>query len=150
MRVFVQRVNKAKVSINNNLHSEIGKGLLVLLGIGNNDSEDDIQWLADKIVKLRIFDDPNGVMNLSVLDVGADILLISQFTLLASTKKGARPSYTKAAKPDTAELMYEKFIERTAEKLGKLPHTGKFGADMQISLVNDGPVSLFIDSKLRE
>jgi D-tyrosyl-tRNA(Tyr) deacylase len=150
MRVFVQRVNKAKVSINNNLHSEIGKGLLVLLGIGNNDSEDDIQWLADKIVKLRIFDDPNGVMNLSVLDVGADILLISQFTLLASTKKGARPSYTKAAKPDTAELMYEKFIERTAEKLGKLPYTGKFGADMQISLVNDGPVSLFIDSKLRE
>lgn len=150
MRVLIQRVSEASVKINDKINGQIGQGLLILIGIENEDTIDDIQWLTDKIIKLRIFDDENGVMNLSVMDVNAQVLLISQFTLHASTKKGARPSYIKAAKPDIAIPLYEKFITIMEEKMSKKPATGEFGADMKVGLINDGPVTIWIDSKNRE
>lgn len=150
MRVVVQKVSEAKVTVNGKLVSSIGKGLLVLLGIEDADVEDDIDWLVKKIVQLRIFNDENGVMNRSVQEVDGDIIVVSQFTLHANTKKGNRPSYIRAAKPDFAVPMYEKFIARTEEVLGKKVGTGIFGATMDVSLVNDGPVTLIIDSKQKD
>lgn len=150
MRVLIQRVSEASVKINGEINGQIGIGLLVFIGIEDEDSEEDIQWLTDKIIKLRVFDDENGVMNLSVMDVNGDVLLISQFTLHASTRKGARPSYIKAAKPDIAVPLYEKFIEVLHQKMNKKPATGAFGADMKVSLINDGPVTIWIDSKNKE
>jgi len=150
MRVVIQRVTSANVTINHNIRSEIGKGLLVLAGIEDADTGDDIEWLSGKITQLRIFDDNAGVMNLSVKDIGADILLISQFTLHASTKKGNRPSYIKASKPEIAIPLYEKLIIQLEKDMGKSIYTGEFGADMKVSLLNDGPVTIIIDSKNRE
>jgi D-tyrosyl-tRNA(Tyr) deacylase len=150
MRIIIQRVTKAQVHIDNKLFSEIGNGLLVLLGIEDADSEEDINWLAQKIVNLRVFNDENGVMNISLLDANADILLVSQFTLFASTKKGNRPSYIKASKPEFAIPLYKKMIAKLEELLGKKIATGTFGADMQISLTNNGPVTIMIDSKMKE
>jgi D-tyrosyl-tRNA(Tyr) deacylase len=150
MRIIIQRVTKAQVHIENTLFSEIGNGLLILLGIEDADTEEDINWLAQKIVNLRVFNDENGVMNISLIDANADILLVSQFTLFASTKKGNRPSYIKASRPDFAIPLYEKMIAKLEELLGKKIATGSFGADMQISLTNNGPVTIMIDSKLKE
>ena len=150
MRIIIQRVTKAQVHIDNKLFSEIGNGLLVLLGIEDADSEEDINWLAQKIVNLRVFNDENGVMNISLIDANADILLVSQFTLFASTKKGNRPSYIKASRPEFAIPLYEKMIAKLEELLGKKIATGTFGADMQISLTNNGPVTIMIDSKMKE
>lgn len=150
MRIIIQRVTKAQVHIDNKLFSEIGNGLLVLLGIEDADSEEDINWLAQKIVNLRVFNDENGVMNISLIDANADILLVSQFTLFASTKKGNRPSYIKASRPEFAIPLYEKMIAKLEELLVKKIATGTFGADMQISLTNNGPVTIMIDSKLKE
>lgn len=150
MRIIIQRVTKAQVHIDNKLFSEIGNGLLVLLGIEDADSEEDINWLAQKIVNLRVFNDENGVMNISLIDANFDILLVSQFTLFASTKKGNRPSYIKASRPEFAIPLYEKMIAKLEELLGKKIATGTFGADMQISLTNNGPVTIMIDSKLKE
>lgn len=150
MRVLIQRVNKASVTISNEIKSEIGHGLLVLIGIENEDEQEDIDWLSDKILKLRVFDDERGVMNLSVMDVDAEIMLISQFTLHASTRKGARPSYIKAARPEIAIPLYEEFIRSIRLKSGKDPATGEFGAHMKVALTNDGPVSIWIDSKKKE
>lgn len=150
MRIIIQRVTKAQVHIDNKLFSEIGNGLLVLLGIENADSEEDINWLAQKIVNLRVFNDENGVMNISLIDANADILLVSQFTLFASTKKGNRPSYIKASRPEFAIPLYEKMIAKLEELLVKKIATGTFGADMQISLTNNGPVTIMIDSKMKE
>ena len=150
MRILIQRVTKASVTIDAQMHSEIGGGLLVFIGIENEDDESDVDWLTEKLLKLRIFDDELGVMNLSVLDVGAQIMLISQFTLHASTKKGARPSYIKAARPEKAIPLYELFINMIEEKSKKRPCTGVFGADMKVALVNNGPVTIWIDSKNRE
>ena len=150
MRAIIQRVTQAQVQIDGKLFSEIGNGLLVLLGIEDADSEDDINWLAQKIVNLRVFNDENGVMNISVIDANFDILLVSQFTLFASTKKGNRPSYIKASRPEFAIPLYEKMIAKLEEILGKKIATGTFGADMQISLTNNGPVTIMIDSKLKE
>ena len=150
MRIIIQRVTKAQVHIDNKLFSEIGNGLLVLLGIEDADSEEDINWLAQKIVNLRVFNDENGVMNISFLDANADILLVSQFTLFASTKKGNRPSYIKASRPEFAIPLYEKMIVKLEELISKKIATGTFGADMQISLTNNGPVTIMIDSKMKE
>ena len=150
MRIVIQRVSEASVKISNNVQGEIGYGLLVLLGIENADTIEDVEWLCNKIINLRIFNDENGIMNLSLNQVDGEILLISQFTLHASTKKGNRPSYIKAARPETAIPLYENFIEDLAKKMGKAPKTGKFGADMKVSLVNDGPVTIIIDSKNKE
>jgi D-tyrosyl-tRNA(Tyr) deacylase len=150
MRALVQRVKKASVSIEENQYSSIGKGLLVLLGVGEQDQHSDLEWLAGKISQLRIFDDENGMMNLSVRDAGGEILLVSQFTLFASTVKGNRPSYIRAARPEQAIPLYEEMIVRLSEQLGKQVQTGLFGADMQVELINDGPVTIFIDSANRE
>lgn len=150
MRVIIQRVTQAQVQIDGKLFSEIGNGLLVLLGIEDADSDEDINWLAQKIVNLRVFNDENGVMNISLIDANFDILLVSQFTLFASTKKGNRPSYIKASRPEFAIPLYEKMIIKLEEQLGKKIATGTFGADMQISLTNNGPVTIMIDSKLKE
>jgi D-tyrosyl-tRNA(Tyr) deacylase len=150
MRLVIQRVSQASVTIENSLKSSIGTGLLVLLGIEEADAEEDIQWLSQKLVNLRIFNDEGGVMNLSVKETGWDILLISQFTLLASTKKGNRPSYIHAARPEKAVPLYEAFIAQVTMDLGKPVFTGEFGADMKVALVNDGPVTILIDSKNRE
>ena len=150
MRAIIQRVTHAQVNIDGKLFSEIGNGLLVLLGIEDADSDEDINWLAQKIVNLRVFNDENGVMNISLLDSNFDILLVSQFTLFASTKKGNRPSYIKASRPEFAIPLYEKMIAKLEELLGKKIGTGTFGADMQISLTNNGPVTIMIDSKLKE
>ena len=150
MRAVIQRVSSASVVINNAIRSSINKGLLVLLGIEAADTNEDIQWLSGKLVNLRIFDDENGVMNLDLTAVEGDVLLISQFTLHAATKKGNRPSYIKAAKPDIAIPIYEKMIAQLQEDLGKAIGTGVFGADMKVSLVNDGPVTIIIDTKNRE
>lgn len=150
MRIIIQRVTSASVSIDNKLFSSIGNGLLVLLGIEDSDTEEDLTWLAQKIVNLRIFNDENGVMNVSLLDAKKEILLVSQFTLFASTKKGNRPSYIKASKPDIAIPLYEKMIATLNQLTNQPIATGVFGADMQISLINDGPVTIMIDSKLRE
>jgi len=150
MRLLLQRVTSARVDIANIGHGAIGHGLLVFIGIAPDDSPEDIEWLVSKTVQLRIFNDSDGVMNRSILDVGGDILLVSQFTLHASTRKGNRPSYTAAARPETAIPLYEAFHRQLAERLGRTVPTGVFGADMQVHLVNDGPVTLWIDSKNRE
>jgi len=150
MRAVIQRVSSASVSIENQIVGSIQQGLLVLLAIEENDSDDDLLWLSGKIVRLRIFNDDSGVMNRSVADVNGGILLISQFTLFASTRKGNRPSYTRAAPPEIAIPLYEKFIAQLAADFGKSIQTGRFGADMQVSLTNDGPVTLIVDSKLKE
>lgn len=150
MRAVIQRVSRASVTIDGKTHSQIGKGLLVLLGIEDADISEDIDWLSSKIVNLRIFDDANGVMNESVKDRGGDIILVSQFTLHASTKKGNRPSYIKASKPEIAIPLYEKMIQRLSVDLGKTIGTGIFGADMKVELLNDGPVTIVIDTKNRE
>lgn len=150
MRVIIQRVLSASVTINGVLNGAIKTGLMVLIGIEETDSQDDITWLSNKMVNLRIFDDETGIMNHSVKEVNGDILLISQFTLHASTKKGNRPSYIKAAKPEIAILLYNQMIQQLTNDLGKSIATGIFGADMQVSLINNGPVTIFIDSKNRE
>jgi D-aminoacyl-tRNA deacylase len=150
MRAVIQRVSKASVTIDEALHSQIGAGLLVLIGIEDADTKDDIEWLSAKIVNLRIFNDDKGVMNLSVKETGGDVLLVSQFTLQASTKKGNRPSYIRASKPDVATPMYEKMILQLTNDLGKTIATGVFGADMKVELLNDGPVTILIDSKNKE
>jgi D-tyrosyl-tRNA(Tyr) deacylase len=150
MRTVIQRVNRASVSINNKRKSEIGPGLLVLLGIEESDNQNDIEWLASKIVQLRIFSDNNDVMNLSVLDTLGSIMVISQFTLHAKTKKGNRPSYIRAAPPDIAVPVYNSFISRLSVLLGKEVATGEFGAMMEVELINDGPVTIIIDTKEKE
>lgn len=150
MRVIIQRVSEASVSIHGKLKSSIGLGLLILSGIEDADTIEDIEWLSAKITNLRIFNDENNVMNLSVKDVNGDIIIVSQFTLHASTKKGNRPSYLKAAKPEIAIPLYEKMILQLQIDLGKAIQTGEFGADMKVSLVNDGPVTITIDSKNKE
>lgn len=150
MRAIIQRVTHASVTINGNLKAEINSGLLVLIGIEDADTDDDILWLSNKIVHLRIFDDENKIANISVKDVGGDILLVSQFTLHANTKKGNRPSYIKASKPPIAIPMYEKMIIQLEKDLGKKIFTGEFGADMQVQLLNDGPVTIWVDTKMRE
>jgi D-tyrosyl-tRNA(Tyr) deacylase len=150
MRAVIQRVSSASVKIGGALKSTIGKGLLVLVGIEDADNAEDIEWLSSKIVNLRIFNDATDVMNLSVKDINGEILLVSQFTLHSSTKKGNRPSYIKASKPEIAIPLYEKFIERLEFALVKPVQTGVFGADMKVSLVNDGPVTICIDTKNKE
>lgn len=150
MRIVVQRVSSSSVTIEGNVKSSIGHGLLVLLGIEDADTDEDIEWLCGKICRLRIFNDAEGVMNVSVTEAGGDILVVSQFTLHASTKKGNRPSYIKAARPEFAIPMYEKFVVALEKESGKKVFTGEFGADMKVALVNDGPVTIIIDSKNRE
>jgi D-tyrosyl-tRNA(Tyr) deacylase len=150
MRAVIQRVSRASVTIGDKIKSEIQKGLVVLLGIEETDNDADIEWLCTKIVNLRIFNDSNEVMNLPVLEVGGNLMVISQFTLFAKTKKGNRPSYIRAAHPDIAVPLYEKFLARLSELSGKEVLTGEFGAMMQIELVNDGPVTIIIDTKERE
>ncbi|HLP93532.1 MAG TPA: D-aminoacyl-tRNA deacylase [Saprospiraceae bacterium] len=150
MRTVIQRVSKASVTIEGVEKSSIGWGLLVLLGIENEDSEEDIQWLCKKIAALRIFSDDAGLMNLSVQDIKGSIIVVSQFTLFASTKKGNRPSFIRSAKPDFAIPLYEKFVETLRAESGLPVLTGEFGADMKVSLLNDGPVTILIDSKNRE
>lgn len=150
MRVLIQRVSKATVTIENKVKSHISKGLLILVGIENADNEEDIEWITNKIVNIRLFDDENGVMNISPIDCKADIMIVSQFTLYASTKKGNRPSYIKASKPDIAIPLYERFCNVISTKIGKSVETGEFGANMQVELINDGPVTIWIDSKNRE
>lgn len=150
MRIVIQRVKKASVSIQNKIHSAIGQGMLILLGIEDADDFSDADWLISKIIKLRIFDDEQGIMNLSINQVKGEILLISQFTLHASTKKGARPSYIKAAHPDKAIPLYESFVQELQKQLEAEVKTGIFGAEMQVELINDGPVTIIIDSKNRE
>jgi D-tyrosyl-tRNA(Tyr) deacylase len=150
MRAVIQRVSSAHVVIGETIKSAIGRGLLVLLAIEEADTPEDLEWLSGKIVRLRIFDDPAGVMNLSAQETQAEILLISQFTLFASTKKGNRPSYTRSARPETAIPLYERFIIRLTADLGRPIQTGEFGADMKVTLNNDGPVTIIIDSKNRE
>jgi D-tyrosyl-tRNA(Tyr) deacylase len=150
MRVVIQRVCHAGVTIDGRVRADIGVGLLVLVGIEDADTADDAAWLAGKIVNLRIFNDEDGVMNRSVKESGGDILLISQFTLHAGTKKGNRPSYIRASKPEYAIPLYRQMIDRLGEELGKPVFTGEFGADMKVELLNDGPVTIWIDSKNRE
>ena len=149
MRAVIQRVSKASVTIDNKIHAAIDNGLLVLLGIEDADTTEDLEWLSAKIVNLRIFNDENRVMNISVKDVNGDILVVSQFTLHASTKKGNRPSYIKASKPDVAIPLYEKFLQRLSNDLDKNIGSGIFGADMKVELINDGPVTIVIDTKNR-
>ena len=150
MRTVIQRVNYASVTINGVVKSAIGGGLLVLVGVEDADTEEDIQWLCKKIVGLRVFDDENGVMNKNIVDAGGDILVISQFTLFASTKKGNRPSYIRAAKPDVSIPLYEQFCNELSIALGKPVGTGEFGADMKVELLNDGPVTICMDTKNKE
>ena len=150
MRAVIQRVAHANVSIGGHIKGQIARGLLVLIAVEDADKTEDIEWLSGKIVRLRIFPDDEGLMNRSVHDIGGEILLISQFTLFASTKKGNRPSYTRAARPEIAVPIYEAFKTRLAIDLGKPPQTGEFGADMQVTLLNDGPVTIIIDSKTKD
>jgi D-tyrosyl-tRNA(Tyr) deacylase len=150
MRAVIQRVSHASVTISGALHADIQAGLLVLLGIEGSDTSEDISWLSKKIVQMRLFNDAQGVMNRSVLDTGGELLLVSQFTLHAYTKKGNRPSYMRAAGPQVALPLYEEMIRQLSHDLGKEVKTGEFGADMQVSLVNDGPVTILIDTKHRE
>lgn len=150
MRIVIQRVRNASVSIDGAINGAIGVGLMVLVGVEEGDSKEDAHWLAEKTVALRIFNDENGVMNRSVLDVGGEILSVSQFTLTASTRKGNRPSYIRAAKHELATKLYEEYNAVLTARLGKPVPTGIFGADMQVALVNDGPVTIIIDSRLRE
>lgn len=149
MIAVIQRVTRASVTIGGNVNAAIGTGLLVLVGIEDADDDTDIEWLSSKIVNLRIFNDSGGVMNLSVADAGGDIIIVSQFTLHASTKKGNRPSYLKASKPEVAIPRYEQFVDAVSQALGKAVQTGEFGADMEVELVNDGPVTIVIDTKNR-
>ena len=149
MKAIIQRVTKASVKIDNKVVSEIQNGLLLLLGIGYEDSDEDINWLVGKVANLRIFNDQKGIMNTSLIEIGGDCIVVSQFTLLANTKKGNRPSYIKAAKPEIAIPLYESFINTLENKLGKKVGAGIFGADMQIELCNDGPVTIAIDTKNR-
>lgn len=150
MRIVIQRVSQASVVIEGKTNAEIGKGFLILLGIENEDGIEDIEWLCRKITQLRIFSDAEGKMNLSIQDVEGEVIVVSQFTLHASTKKGNRPSYIRAARPEVAIPMYEKFVSTLGDKLGRGVQTGEFGADMKVSLLNDGPVTIIIDSKNRE
>ncbi len=150
MRIVVQRVSEASVSIDGKVNGKIGKGVLLLIGIEDDDSKEDISWLVNKILKMRIFNDDAGVMNCSLQDINAEVLVISQFTLHASTKKGNRPSYLKAAKPDIAVPLYENFILEIEGQLDKKVESGIFGADMKVALINDGPVTIIIDSKSKE
>ena len=150
MRAVIQRVSEASVTIDGRVKSHVGPGLLVLLGVGHEDGQEDIDWLVRKVAALRIFDDAEGVMNLSVTESGGEALVVSQFTLMASTKKGARPSYLGAAGHEKAVPLYEKFCEALSAAIGKPVGTGEFGADMKVSLVNDGPVTICIDTKNRE
>lgn len=150
MRLVIQRVKEASVTVNKEFISKVQKGLLILIGIEDNDADEDIDWLANKVVNLRIFDDENGVMNKSIKDTYGDILVVSQFTLFASTKKGNRPSYIKASRPNFAIPMYDKFCDKLKILLDKDIKKGIFGADMQVFLINDGPVTILIDSKNRE
>lgn len=150
MKSVIQRVSSASVTINNIVKGKIGNGLLILLGMEVSDTEKDIEWLSGKISRLRIFSDENGAMNLSVADIGGELLLISQFTLHANTKKGNRPSFIKAAKPEIAIPLYKKFISQLEKDLEKSIQTGEFGANMQVQLINDGPITIIIDSKNRE
>ncbi len=150
MRVVIQRVNKARLLINNEVYSSINQGLVILLGIEEADQEEDVQWLCGKINRLRVFDDSAGVMNHSVQDIEGEMLVVSQFTLFASTKKGNRPSYIRAARPETAIPLYEKFVETLRFESGLKVATGSFGAMMQIELTNEGPVTILIDSKQKE
>lgn len=150
MRVVIQRVSSASVTIDDKIVAEIQKGLLVLVGIEDADTQEDIDWLTAKIAKIRIFGDENEVMNLSVQDVDGDIIVVSQFTLHAATKKGNRPSYIKASKPEIAIPLYENFVRKLESEIGKKVQTGQFGADMKVGLINDGPVTIIIDSKNRE
>ncbi len=150
MRVLIQRVSNASVTIDGNIKSSIEKGLLVFVGIEDEDNQEDIDWLSNKIIQLRIFDDEKKIPNISVKDSSGDILLVSQFTLHAQTKKGNRPSYIKAARPAIAIPLYERLVLQLQNDLGKQVFTGEFGADMKVSLVNDGPVTIWIDSKMRE
>ena len=150
MRTLIQRVLKASVTINNNKKAEIGQGLLILVGIGNEDTEEDIEWLTHKIANLRIFDDEDGVMNKSIIEVKGEILIVSQFTLMASYKKGNRPSWINAAKHNLSIPLYKKFCRQMAEAIGQKVQTGEFGADMKVALINDGPVTIFMDTKNKE
>lgn len=150
MRVVIQKVTHCSVEIDGKIKSSIGRGLLVLVGVEDRDTDADIEWLSNKIVNMRIFEDANNVMNLSVKDVDGEILIVSQFTLQASTKKGNRPSYIKASKHDFAIPMYEKFCAKVSADLGKTVGTGEFGADMKVSLLNDGPTTIFMDSQNKE
>ncbi len=150
MRLLIQRVQNASVTIDGKEHSSIGKGLLVLVGIENSDTQEDIDWLTGKLLRLRIFDDENGVMNLDVQQTGGDVMVVSQFTLFASTKKGNRPSYLRSAPEAISRPMYEKFVASVEQALGKKVATGEFGADMKVALTNDGPVTIWIDSHCKE
>ena len=150
MRLLIQRVAEASVTIEGRIHSQIGKGLLVLVGIEEADNDEDIAWLVGKLLRLRIFDDEAGVMNLDVQQIGGEIMVVSQFTLHASTKKGNRPSYFRAAPEAISRPMYERFVQAVAEASGKRVATGEFGADMKVALINDGPVTIWIDSRNRE
>ncbi len=150
MRILIQRVAQASVTIEGSIHGEIGRGMLILLGIENEDTQDDVNWLVQKVCGLRIFSDEEGKMNLSGADVNSEFLVISQFTLHASTKKGNRPSYIKAARPETAIPLYDYFIEQLKQQSNAKVATGIFGADMQVALINDGPVTIWIDSKTKE
>lgn len=150
MRIVIQRVSEASVSIKGTMKSAIQQGFLILLGIGEDDSEDDIEWLVKKVVNLRVFDDEQGVMNKSILDINGEILVVSQFTLMASYKKGNRPSYIHAAKHEISSPLYQQFCERLSAQLGKEVGTGEFGADMQVKLVNDGPVTICMDTHNKE
>jgi D-tyrosyl-tRNA(Tyr) deacylase len=150
MRTVIQRVSRASVKIEGEIRSEIGTGLLILTGIEESDDDSDVEWLCNKIVRLRIFNDNNNIMNLSVQDIGGGILAISQFTLHAKTRKGNRPSYIRAASPETAIPLYNKFVSRLSQLMGKETGTGEFGAMMQVELINDGPVTIMIDTKEKE
>ncbi len=150
MRVLIQRVKRASVTIEGNIKSQIANGMLILVGIEEEDTQEDISWLVKKCTNLRIFDDEQGVMNRSVMDVQGEVLAVSQFTLMASTKKGNRPSYIRAAKPEISVPLYESFCNEMETALGRPIQTGVFGADMQVELINDGPVTIFIDSKNKE
>lgn len=150
MRLVIQRVREAQMNIEGEIYSQINQGLMVLIGVEEADSTEDIEWLVAKMIKMRIFDDENGVMNLDVSQIGGEIMLVSQFTLHASTRKGNRPSYIKAAGEAISRPMYDKFVERTRSLFSGKVATGIFGADMKVALINDGPVTIMIDSKLRE
>lgn len=150
MRIVIQRVSEASVSIKGTMKSAIQQGFLIFLGIGEDDSEEDIEWLVKKVVNLRVFDDEQGIMNKSILDINGEILVVSQFTLMASYKKGNRPSYIHAAKHEISIPLYQQFCERLSAQLGKEVGTGEFGADMQVKLVNDGPVTICMDTKNKE
>ncbi len=150
MRIVLQRVSKASVTINNTVKSKISKGFLILLGIESSDTEEDINWLVKKIVNLRVFDDENGIMNLSIQKVDGEILVVSQFTLMASYKKGNRPSWIRAASHDISIPLYKRFCEALSQAMGKKVYTGEFGADMKVELLNDGPVTICMDTKNKE